>query len=335
MVPVEVLTSLLFRNALGLFGTVVSSRLSILIFHRVHAAPDPLFPFEPDAQRFESLMRFVASTFRVMTLGEAVDRLAQDTLPPRSLVITFDDGYADNAEVALPILKRLGLRATFFISTGFLNGGRMWNDSVIECLRSSSRETIDLASYGLGQQSLRTIADRRNCIELLLPRIKYLPLQERTEAVFDLQRLSGMAKLPDDLMMSSAQVQSMHHVGMEIGAHTVYHPILKSLSADEAEREIGEGRRVLEYILDAPVDVFAYPNGRPGKDYDVSHVEIIRKLGFRGAVSTAPGAAQHGVDLFELPRFTPWGNAKYVWAARLALNMRNASFDTAGNFSQK
>ena len=259
MAPVEKLTSLLMRNALGFFGTVVSSRLSILIFHRVYAAPDRLFPFEPDAQRFESLMRFVAATFRVMTLGEAIDHLARDTLPPRSLVITFDDGYADNAEVALPVLQRFGLRATFFISTGFLDSGRMWNDTVIECVRASSKDSIDLAAYGLARQSLRTIDDRRRCIDALLPRIKYLPLHERAEEVLGLQRMYGVESLPDDLMMSTAQLQSLHRAGMEIGAHTVNHPILKSISAVEAEREIGDGRQALESILDAPVDVFAYP----------------------------------------------------------------------------
>jgi len=328
--PDEKLTSLLLRNVLGFFGTVVSSRLSILIFHRVHAVPDPLFPFEPDAQRFESLMRFVAATFRVMTLGEAIDHLARNTLPPRSLVITFDDGYADNAEAALPILQRLGLRATFFISTGFLNGGRMWNDSVIECVRASSKDSIDLEAFGLARQSLRTIEDRRHCIDALLPRLKYLPLQERADEVLGLQQLCGVGSLPDDLMMSTSQLQSLHRAGMEIGAHTVNHPILKSISAKEAEREIGDGRHALESILDTSVNVFAYPNGKPGKDYESAHVEIVKRLGFRGAVSTAPGTGRAGDDLFQLPRFTPWGRSIPVWGGRLALNQTNVRFDVAG-----
>ncbi len=329
MTPGEKLTSLLLRNALGFFGTVVSSRLSILIFHRVHAVPDPLFPFEPDAQRFESLMRFVAATFRVMTLGEAIDHLVRDTLPPRSLVITFDDGYADNAEVALPILQHLGLRATFFISTGFLDGGRMWNDSVIECVRASLKETIDLAAYGLERLSLRTIDDRRRCIDVFLPRIKYLPLQDRLEAVLDLQRICGVGDLPTTLMMSSDQVRSMHRAGNEIGAHTVNHPILKAISAEEVECEIRDGRSALESIIDAPVNVFAYPNGKLGQDYDASHVDIVRRLGFRGAVSTEPGVGRASDDLFQLPRFTPWGRSIPVWGGRLALNQTNVGFDVA------
>lgn len=305
-----------------------SPRLSILIFHRVHARSDTIFPDEPDAARFDRLMGFVARSFRVMTLGDAVSRLAQGSLPSRALVITFDDGYADNAEVALPILQRHGLVASFFVSTGFLNGGRMWNDSVIECVRACHQQEIDLEYFGIGRCSLTTAADRRHAIGALLPRIKYLSLAEREESIATLQRICGVTELPTDLMMRSEQVREMHCSGMEIGAHTVRHPILTTLSTSEAEREISEGRSQLQTIIDSPVDMFAYPNGKPGRDYDHSHVLLIDRLGFRGAVSTAPGAARSGDDLFQLPRFTPWGDSMASWSARLVLNQRNRNFQT-------
>lgn len=323
------LAAFVMRNALGLFGKLVSSRLSILIFHRVHAEQDSLFPHEPDAGRFDSMMRYVAATYCVLPLGEAIDHLAQGTLPPRSLVITFDDGYADNAEVALSILQRHGLRATFFVSSGFLDGGRMWNDSVIECLRACPHDSIDLEVFGLGRRSLNGAVQRRQVIDALLPRIKYLTLAGREEAIAGLQRLCLVNEQPQSLMMSSEQVKSLHRAGMEIGAHTVNHPILASLAAHEAEYEIGEGRRRLQAIIDAPIDVFAYPNGRPGQDYGPSHVGMVKSLGFRGAVSTAPGVGQTGDDLFQLPRFTPWGRNLGIWGARLALNQRNTRYPTA------
>ena len=235
------LAPLIAKGALGVFGTVVSSRLSILIFHRVHAKADPLFPHEPDAARFDAMMRYVSSTYRVLTLGEAVEHLNQNTLPPRSLVITFDDGYADNAEVALPILQRHGLRATFFVSTGFLDGGRMWNDSVIECVRACDRGLVDLGLFGLERFSLGTPAERTTVIDLLLPRIKYLTLSGREEAISSLQKVCGVAALPVDLMMGSDQVLDLHRSGMEIGAHTVNHPILTAIAPPDAEREIREG----------------------------------------------------------------------------------------------
>ncbi|WP_291914479.1 polysaccharide deacetylase family protein [Accumulibacter sp.] len=323
------MTATLAKATLGALDVITPRRLSILIYHRVHARPDSLFPHEPDTRSFDQRMRFVARSFNVLSLGEAVHHLAAGTLPPRALAITFDDGYADNAEVALPILRRHGLTATFFVATGFLDGGRMWNDSVIECLRTSTKPALDLEAFGLGRLPLPELSDRRAAIEQLLPRIKYLTLAQREEAVVQLQAITGVAALPADLMMRTDQIRALHSAGMEIGAHTVRHPILASLTLAEAEIEIVEGKRCLEAMVDAPVDVFAYPNGKPGQDYQAEHVKLVEKVGFRGAVTTSRGVAQTGDDLFQLPRYTPWGNALPVWSMRLLAHQRRRDFQLA------
>ncbi len=302
------------------YGLVAEPRLSILMYHRVHAQADAIFPGEPDAAHFERLMRFVARSFSVMTLGQAVCRLQQGDLPSRALVITFDDGYADNVGVALPILQRCGLLATFFVSSGFLDGGRMWNDSVIEVVRACPLAEIDLTTFDLGSCSLAGPAARRAVIENLLPRIKYLSLDERQAAIAHLQDVSGVHELPANLMMSSDQLRLLHRAGMEVGGHTVHHPILTTLTLAEAETEISTGRSRLQEIIDAPVEVFAYPNGNPERDYDHCHVELLRRLGFSGAVSTARGVARTGDDLLQLPRFTPWSPSLATWAMQLLLN---------------
>src|SRR5262245_15955149 len=103
--------------------------LLILTFHRVLPEPDTLLD-DPSAAAFAELVDLFASLFRPLTVHEAVARLRAGELPPRSICITFDDGYANNCEVALPILHSKGVPATFFVSTGFLGGGCMWNDVV-------------------------------------------------------------------------------------------------------------------------------------------------------------------------------------------------------------
>ncbi len=325
----DTLTAGATRSAFGLFHRLTTPRLSILIFHRVHLRSDELFPQEIDALRFERLMRFVARTFRVLPLADAVAGLEQGTLPTRSLVITFDDGYADNAQVALPILRRCGLVASFFVSSGFLDGGRMWNDSVIEIVRACDKSELDLAFLGQGRCSLAGLDERRATIVRLLSAIKYLTPSERQEAISRLSLVSGVHALPDDLMMRADQVRELHRAGMEIGAHTVNHPILTTLSLAEAEGEISGGRARLQEIIDAPVDLFAYPNGKPTRDYDQSHVALLRRLGFRAAVSTAPGVARAGDGLFELPRFTPWGRSLGTWASRLLMHQRHTRYELA------
>lgn len=294
-------------------------RISILIYHRVLPSPDALFPSEPCADRFDVLMGAVARTFNVLSLGQAHTLWQQQQLPERALVITFDDGYADNASVALPILQRHGLKATFFVATGFLDGGRMWNDTVIECLRRCTQATVDLSSFGMGVFALDSPAARRRAIDAVLPGIKYLDLAAREEAIARLQALCGNPKLPDDLMMTSDQVVQLHRAGMEIGAHTVMHPILTKLADADAAQEMAAGRARLQQITGAPVDVFAYPNGKPGRDYAIQHVALARTAGFRCAVSTAAGVVGAQNDPLQWPRFTPWDPATPAWMARLLL----------------
>jgi peptidoglycan/xylan/chitin deacetylase (PgdA/CDA1 family) len=326
---VDRFVAFLAGRSLSVLGAVTSPRLSILTFHRVHPNTDSLYPNEPDARSFELLMRFVARSFRTMGFSEALQCLTDGNLPPRALVITFDDGYADNAEVALPILRRHGLKATFFISTGFLDGGLMWNDTVVECVRACRHTELDLEAFHLGRYSLAGLAERREVISTLLPRIKYLGLAERELATTRLQRACGVADLPMTLMMRSEQVRQVHQAGMEIGGHTVHHPILTKVSPIDAETEVSEGRARLQEIIDASVDTFAYPNGKPGRDYDDSHVVLLKRLGFRGAVTTVAGVCRAGDDLLQLPRFTPWGTSLGAWTLRLLLNQRNTRFETA------
>ena len=299
-------------------------RLSILIFHRVLATPDPLLPGEPDAKSFEARMKWLSAGFRVLPLLEATRRLRDGSLPANAASITFDDGYADNATVAAPILAGLRLSATFFVATGFLDGGRMWNDTVIESVRACRDRVLDLGALDLGTWSCDGDAQRLASIDGLLGRLKYLPQAERQAKVDAIAAAVGLPAA-STLMMKRQQVRELRRYGMSVGAHTVNHPILTSLTVDEARREIDESRRDLEETLNERVKVFAYPNGKPKRDYDMAHVGVVRELGFDAAVSTAWGVSHRKSDRFQLPRFTPWDSGVNRFGLRLAQNlMRNA-----------
>ena len=297
--------------------------LSILIFHRFLQSPDPLFPEQMDAERFDELLGWLGRCFTVLRLEDAVGMLASGTLPPRAAAITFDDGYADNYEVALPILKRHGMSATFFIATGFLNGGRMFNDTVIEAVRRLEADELDLRTLRLNVFKTRTIDEKRHAIDALLPVVKYLPLSERAEKIAELSRIAGVS-LPSDLMMNDFQVRGLRLQGMSIGAHTRSHPILAEIEDNVAYEEIALGKRALEDLLDEPVSLFAYPNGVPGRDFKVSHVSMVRELGFSAAMSTSSGAARYGCDPFQLPRFTPWDRTAFRFGLRMVNNLRSS-----------
>ena len=299
-------------------------RLSILVFHRVLSQPDPLFPGEPDARRFSEILSWVGRWFHVLPLDEAVSRLGTGTLPERAAAITFDDGYADNATNALPILRQHGIRATFFIATSFLDGGRMWNDSVIEAVRAHRGKALDLSDAGLGSFAVESDGQRRTAIETLLGRIKYLEPLKRVETV---ERIVAIVEgdLPDDLMMRSGQVLELRNAGMQVGAHTCSHPILKIAADDDARAEITRSKIALESLLGESVSLFAYPNGKPDVDYSATHVAMVREAGFVAAVSTAPGIAMQSADVHQLPRFTPWDRTRSRFGMRMLANLRVSS----------
>jgi len=298
------------------------ARLSILIFHRVLSEPDPLFPGEVDRRRFDELMGWIAAWFNVLPLEEAVARLKRGQLPARAAAITFDDGYADNWLNAVPILQKHRLHATFFIATGFLDGGRMWNDTLIESVRGARVEQIDLSWLGKASLPLGSLAEKRAALDVLIPAIKHMPAVERQAAVARVAEVCA-ATLPDDLMLSSGQLRALSSAGMGVGAHTLSHPILASIDSTSAFREIAESRDTLEALLGERIGLFAYPNGKLGQDYLPEHVEMVRSAGFDAAVSTNWAASSKATDYFQLPRFTPWGQGKSTFGIRLLANFYN------------
>ena len=307
----------------ALSGQGPGARLSTLIFHRVLPEPDPLLPGEVDAARFDAMCGWLARWFRVLPLTDALSKLRECRLPRRSLCITFDDGYADNHDLAMPILQRHGLSATFFVTTGVIGGGRMWNDTVIESVRHTAAGHIDgyaLGLDGLGSLPLGNLAQRRVAIERLLRAVKHLEPADRVDRVERLRRLCG-TEPRQDMMMSEVQVRGLRDGGMQIGGHTVTHPILSRLGDDEARREISEGKKTLEGWLGSEVPVFAYPNGRPGDDFEPRHGQMAREAGFVAALTTAWGVATCDTDAYAIPRFTPWATQRWKFGLQLARNL--------------
>lgn len=280
--------------------------LTILLYHWVLPEPDPILPSRFHAGMFGRQLDILKRFYRVLPLSDALKRLERNNLPGRSVSITFDDGYADNCTVALPMLVERGLHATFFVTAGFLNGGIMWNDIVRFCVRQAGSLKPFQPYLPDGAQSAVTLT-HSEVIEATLQRMKQEEPGKRQVMVEELAELLG-TKIPTDLMMSSAQVRALADAGMEVGAHTLTHPILSRISSDHAWWEISESKRALEEIISRDVDLFAYPNGVPGEDFMAEHIRMVRDAGFSAAVTTSPGAAD-GIDCFQLPRYAPWSTS--------------------------
>lgn len=296
------------------------ARLSVLIYHRVLERPDPYRRGDPTVAEFDWQMTLLAREFTVLPLADAVARLATGTLPARAACVTFDDGYRDNLTLAAPVLQRHGVPATFFVATDYLDGGAMWNDCLIEAVAGAPEGTLDLADLDLPRFELTDTASRRACLNTLLPAVKHLEPARRADVVAlvgERCRLSA----PPQWMLTSPELRSLHRLGFEIGAHTCSHPILTRQDDATARRELADGRDRLAQIIGPAPRLFAYPNGKPGDDYDARHVAMARELGFDAAVCTAWGAARRGDDAFQMPRFTPWDATPLRFHARLVANL--------------
>ncbi|MGL4573651.1 MAG: polysaccharide deacetylase family protein [Burkholderiaceae bacterium] len=306
----------LLRLAAGARLTEGSGRLPILMFHRVLEQQDPLQPDVLTASVFDAQMKMLAGVFNVLPLDKAVESLMRGCLPARTVSITFDDGYRDNIQVALPILKRYGLHATFFVTSGYLGGGCMFNDAVVESLRSARHGTADLSTYGLGVVQVGDVAQRRQLADQITTAIKYFESPKRNEFCRELPKMFGSV-MPENLMMSHDEVRTLSNAGMGIGGHTVTHPILAKVSDQQAQQEINDNRAELKDILGYAPTTFAYPNGKPDTDFAPRHAGMVKAAGYSLAVSTAAGVAHPKDSLFSLPRFGLRGDSATTAGMRL------------------
>lgn len=292
------------------------NRLLVLIYHRVLKEADPYRPGDPTVAVFENQMDILKRYFNVLHIKDAIEALQNNTIPPRAVTITFDDGYLDNYTHALPIMEKAGLPFTIFVTTGYFNGECMWNDAIIELVKNYEGDTIDIENTSLGVCEVRSVEQKVLCVKMLLKDFKYTPLAERYTRVESLAEILGM-EMPKNLMMSEEVLYKVSTHNVEIGAHTVNHPILNMVNTEQAHSEIRESKKRLENIINKKVDYFAYPNGKPGVDYSSQHVEIVMGEGFKAAFSTEASIATTQSEIYQLPRIGPWHDTKISFSAWL------------------
>jgi peptidoglycan/xylan/chitin deacetylase (PgdA/CDA1 family) len=247
----------------------------------LYATPEICMPLAA----FRRQMAFVRRAYTVLPLDELVERIGRGaSLPPRALAVTFDDGYADNYRLAFPVLRDLGLTATVFVATGGLDGGPpLWMSAVRAVVGAGRREaaralTRELVPLGAAERAQRIAA-------------------AAVSAGVDPGRaLAGT-------MLTWAQVRELAAAGWTIGAHTMSHPNVALAAPAEAEAEIAGSRDAIAAAIGAPVTHFAYPNaGGAHRYFDERTAALLRRLGFRAALTSRPGLLRTGSDPYALPR---------------------------------
>jgi peptidoglycan/xylan/chitin deacetylase (PgdA/CDA1 family) len=311
-----------FLDRVGVLRAVLEARarawlpwrfLTVVTFHRVVPVDAPgydLDVIDATPERFERQVRFLQRYFTLVDTRDLDAHRAGVALPANPAMITFDDGYRDNAQVALPILRRLGAKAVFFVATWYVDERRVyWWERIGRVLGATARSRLALSYPDEQALDLTSATARRRAHSALLDTVKSRRGLDVDRFLDELEREAGMP-LPRDheralaerLVMSWDDVRALRTSGMDVQSHTHRHRVLETLDPGAAEADLREARRLLEERIEAPVHALAYPSGRPPERPDLR--EAVRRAGYRLGLTSGPGLARLGgdVDWFEVPR---------------------------------
>jgi peptidoglycan/xylan/chitin deacetylase (PgdA/CDA1 family) len=278
-------------------------------------------------RHFEAHLQAIKKYFHPLSMQELVKHLQRGKVPNRSIVITFDDGYADNLLNAKPVLERYDIPATIYLVTEALVEGRhlWWDDLEWALLQPEALpEVLELNisgnqySWQLGNARHYPTADRQNDRQIrpwdaapgtrlaffysVWQQLRELSKTERLEAIDTIRDWAGMPQKDQraDRILTKEELRRLENSSLiELGAHTVTHPSLSRIPTAQQIEEIVGSKIQLENILGHPVTSFSYPHG----EYSAETMGLVRSAGFHSATAIHFRCVFSGEDPFELPRF--------------------------------
>jgi peptidoglycan/xylan/chitin deacetylase (PgdA/CDA1 family) len=285
--------------ALGAMRLKFSGEVTILAYHRILDVPvEDEFPFDIElvsasTTQFTHQMEYIKAHYQPITFATLLQHLDRGEPPPRrAAIVTFDDGFVDNYTNAFPVLKRLNMPATIFVSTGNVDSQKtFWYEKLSYALMSTRTNTITSPTLG----SL-TIGDstesRRELIKCVVLRLKLVPDEVRLSSLDDLYaQLLPEHEWVDDARsgpMTWEQIKEMSAHNIEFGSHSVTHPVLSRVPLAKLEFEVEYSKQRIESELQKPVQVIAYPVGGV-EAFDDNVRAAVKKAGYRLGVSYVPG----------------------------------------------
>jgi peptidoglycan/xylan/chitin deacetylase (PgdA/CDA1 family) len=296
-------------------GLLRRNQFVVLTYHRI-ADIDAQYPFDAELisaspAEFDWQMGLLARSFRPQKLGTLLQMSRENrALPAGSVAVTFDDGFLDNYAVAYPILRKHGIPATFFVTTDFVEHNRpIWFEVVAFAFLSLRVGSI---RHPLCPQAMPSHATREVRLRELgatMQRLKGVPDVERTAFVQHLMGLVdagalGAAWKRFGGAMNWQQIGEVSRNNVEIGSHTVSHPILSRLDGQIMLDELSRSKSALEQKVGVPVDLLAYPVGGRAH-FSPEVIRVAREVGYGFGISYVAGVNRSGqVDPFFVRRHT-------------------------------
>jgi peptidoglycan/xylan/chitin deacetylase (PgdA/CDA1 family) len=314
-----VLSPLYRTGLLRLYARASLSRKAIVLtFHRVLPLDRQRDSFSSPAivvtpETFDMHMALVRRFFRPVTIEEFARLIkSRARLPSATCLVTFDDGWHDNYEFALPILRRHGIPAVIFVATDFIGGDRcFWQEKLARMLHAAL-EHENLATVVFGHvlnssiPAAKNSDERRRAVRDIVGKMKAKPIADTLELVDAVSREvdTPVGHAPErvwgeDRFMTWEQIKEMQASGLiEIGSHAQSHTPLTKLDATSASRELAQSRSAIEANTGKDCFMFAYPNG----DFNDGAVSWVARAGYSLAFTTIRGRVPRGADPLRLKR---------------------------------
>ncbi len=297
--------------------------IALLKYHSVQDKPE-LFDDAIDlstihrTSAFKEQMEIVATHFNPVTMDDVLLFLkGERRIPKKSVAVTFDDGFADNFEIAAPILDYYGIRATFYITVGSIeNVPSLWFMRLRHAIWTTRKKEW-VAPPDNQVLRLHKREDRVAAVRLSSKHCARLVGAAREKAVSTIEKALDVDPFAprNGLMMNWNQIKKLHQSGHIIGSHTLTHPNVAHLENEDLYRELAESKRILEKELNAPVIHFSYPNPALNPHFTDQTISAVSKAGYQTSVISTPGGTVNtDSDPLLLKRVSlPDKNEEFLW----------------------
>lgn len=279
----------------------IGSQVAIILYHRVSTVKDDWSLETLSPQSFERQIKYFRENYEMLSLEELAPYVHErKSLPKKAVVITFDDGYRDNYLYAFPILRKYRAPATIFLATGHIGTAKLfWWDKVRYAVQHTTPERLELGKFG--SYSLESALDRRHAGFAITEKLMNLPDERKNSLIEKLINVAGV-DIPDrlgrELILSWNEVVQMSRDGIDLGAHSVTHPILTNIPLERARWEIVQSKNDIETRLGKPVSFFSYPNSI----FNPEIVKLVEQSGFAGGITDNPVWITHRDNPYKLGR---------------------------------
>lgn len=304
----HVKNALIASHVVPLMARFVPRQIAILKYHSVQDEPRRYFHslgpgIVNSTAAFRKQMEMVAHKFDPVSMDDVLLFLdGKKPLPRRPVVVTFDDGFLDNIEIAAPILERLGIPGAFYVTIEPVEkGGVPWFCRLRHAFGTTQKETWS-DSFDACARNIADPAARKTAFLVASERCARRRGQAQESALRTVEEELDVRPFSERLMMSWPQVQALHRKGHTVGSHTVTHPNMACMEPEDLRIECVESKAVLEQRLGAPVLHFSYPSPILHPHWTPATVACTEKAGYRCAVTSTAGPARHSQHPLSLQR---------------------------------